>query len=231
MSQSSLSMSSPISPGKFYSLENISMLGEVEPQVVVEEQGSEGESPRGGCGSFSQTGSVQDPLVLLLKVTQLDRWPFPIGIFTACAVTQHIIDITGKSPVHTDVLTDCEVVVQMEPAEIVVSVAQEFCNVHVWDGCAAKITCLVSTQKHEQEDAQHQARQIKQETRRFQQEWKESQEQLADLLQKLGEEVKKVEKLRTQVSEKQPGASLKKEMSNASFMMEPVHNLPKNTRL
>ena len=141
-------MSSPISPGKFYSLENISMLGEVEPQVVVEEQGSEGESPRGGCGSFSQTGSVQDPLVLLLKVTQLDRWPFPIGIFTACAVTQHIIDITGKSPVHTDVLTDCEVVVQMEPAEIVVSVAQEFCNVHVWNGCAAKITCLVSTQKH-----------------------------------------------------------------------------------
>ena len=36
----------------------------------------------------------------------------------------------------------------MEPAEIVVSVAQEFCNVHVWDGCAAEITCLVSTWKH-----------------------------------------------------------------------------------
>ena len=152
-------MSSPISPCKFYSLENVSMLGEVEPQVVCEEQGSEGGSPRGGCGSFSQTGSVQDLLVLLLKVTQLDGPPFPIGIFTACAVVQCIVDITGKSPIDIDVLTDHEVVVQMEPVETVVSVTQEFHNVHVWDGCAAEIMCLVSTWKHvleithEQEDA------------------------------------------------------------------------------
>ena len=226
-------MSSPISPGKFYSLENISMLDEAEPQVVCEEQGSEGESPRGGCGSFFQTGSVQDLLVLLLKVTQLDGRPFSICILTAHAVVQCIVDITGKSPIDIEVLTNCEVVVQMEPAETVVSVAEEFHNVHVWDGCAAEIMCLVSIQKHvleithEQEDAQHQARQIEQETRRFQQEQKESQEQLADLLQKFGEEVRKVEKLKTQVDEKRPGMPVKKEMSDASFMTEPIHNSPK----
>ena len=44
----------------------------------------------------------ENPLVLLLKVTQLDGRPFPIGIFTACAVAQWIIDITGESPVDID---------------------------------------------------------------------------------------------------------------------------------
>ena len=148
-------MSSPISPGKFYSLENISMLGEVEPQVVGEEQGSEGGSPRGGCGSFPQIGSVQDLLVLLLKVTQLDEQPFPIGIFTVCAVMQWIVDITGKSPVDIDVLTNLEVVVQMEPADCCSGILKCACM----EGCTAKITCLVSTQEHvlevthEQKDA------------------------------------------------------------------------------
>ena len=49
------------------------------------------------------------------------------------------------------------------------------------------------------------------------QEQQGSQEQLADLLQKIGEEVKKVEKLRTQVNEEWPMTPLKKEVSDASF--------------
>ena len=118
----------------------------------------------------------------------------------------------------------------MEPGEMVVTVAQEFQNMHVWDGCAAKVTCVVSTQKHvlevahEQEDAHQKTKLMEQETRQFQQEQHESQEQLADLLQKFSEEVKKVETLRAQVQEKQPEMALKKEMSDASLMTEPMQN-------
>ena len=99
-------MSNPISPGKFYSLENISMLGEVEPQVVGDEQGNERGPSGGGCGSSAQMGLIQDPLVLLLKVTQLVGKPFPNGVFTAQAVVQYITEITGTTPVDVDVLTD-----------------------------------------------------------------------------------------------------------------------------
>ena len=67
MLQSSLSISSPISPGKSFLLENISMLGEVEPQVVGEEQGSEEGSPRGGCGSFSSNWISPGPACFASK--------------------------------------------------------------------------------------------------------------------------------------------------------------------
>ena len=77
-------------------------------------------------------GLTHDPLVLLLKVTQVDNKPFPIGIFTAWAVVQYITDITGAVPVDVEVLTDQEIIVQMEPAEMVVTVAQEFQNMCKW---------------------------------------------------------------------------------------------------
>ena len=65
---------------------------------------------------------------------------------------------------------------------------------------------------------------MEQETRWFQQEQHESQEQLADLLRKFSEEVKEVETLRAQVQEKQPEMALKKEMSDASLMTEPMQD-------
>ena len=86
--------------------------------------------------------------MLLLKVTQVDGPLFPIGIFTVHAVMKCITDITGKNPADIDILTDCEVVVQMEPAKMAVSIPQELHNACVWDGSATEITCLVSTWKH-----------------------------------------------------------------------------------
>ena len=76
------------------------MLGKVEPQVVGDEQGNERGSSKGGCGSSAQIGLTKDPLVLHLKVTQMDGKPFPIGIFTAWAVIQYI------TPVDVNILTD-----------------------------------------------------------------------------------------------------------------------------
>ena len=69
--------------------------------------------------------------MLLLKVTQLDGKPFPVGIFTACTVTKCITEMTGMHPVDVDVLTDHDMVVQMEPTEMAVSLAQDLHNVHV----------------------------------------------------------------------------------------------------
>ena len=58
----------------------------------------------------------------------------------------------------------------MKLAEMAITFAQEFQNVHVWDGCATKIMCLVSTCKHvlevahKHEDAHQKKKQIEQET-------------------------------------------------------------------
>ena len=90
------------------------MLDEVEPQVVGDEQENERGSLGGGCSSSAQIGLTQDPLVLLLKVTQLYGKPFPIGILTVWAVMQYITEITGATPVDVNVLTYQEVIVQME---------------------------------------------------------------------------------------------------------------------
>ena len=107
----------------------------------------------GGCGSPSLAEVILDPLVLLVQVTQLDGKPFPTGVFTAHVITRQIMDLMGKNLIDVEVIMEQEAIVQIEPESSMVPVAQALHNLHVRDGCAAKITCLMSLQKHVQEIA------------------------------------------------------------------------------
>ena len=139
-----------------------------------------------------------EPLLLLLEVTQTDGRPLPVGMFTACTVAQHVINLTGQNPVEVDVMNDHDAIIQMEPETTVVHAAQALHNARLWDGQAAEITCLLSPRQsvvnmvHEQDHAWQRLQQLESETRQFQQ---ESRDQMVELLQKFGSEVKKVEEL------------------------------------
>ena len=187
--------------------------------------GSEEGTLGGGCGSPSLAGVILDPLALLVQVTQLDGKPPPVGIFTARIIARQIMDLMGKNPIDVKVITEQEAIVQMEPESPMVSVAQVFHNLRMWDGCATEIMCLVSSQKQVQEIAyecetyHHQSQHMEQEMQRIQQEQQHSCDQMVDLLQKLSEEIKKVEELRAQVGESvEP--PIKKEVSGAGLAME-----------
>ena len=199
-------MSDPSSPSKLPPLGGgISMLDEVSPQGHREEQGSEEGAQGGECRTSSYAGLNPDPLVLLIQVTQLDGKPFPVGVLTAHIVARQILYLTGKNPNKIEVITGQGAIVQMDPESFVVPVAQALHNLHVWDGNATEITCLMSSRKHVQEIAyecktfHHQSHQVDQETHRVQQEQQQSRDQMVDQLWMFGKEVKKVEELRVQV--------------------------------
>ena len=98
------------------------MLGEVDMGELGNEGGDETGSPRGMCGMQMHSDAQQEPLLLLLEGTQMDGRPLPVGMFTARAVAQHVIDLKGQNPVEVDIMNDCDAVVQMEPKNLVVHV-------------------------------------------------------------------------------------------------------------
>ena len=71
---------------------------------------------------------LPEPLLLLLEVNQTDGQPLPVGMFTACTVVQHVIDLTGQNSVEVDVMNDRDMIVQMEPDTTIVHAAQALHN-------------------------------------------------------------------------------------------------------
>ena len=138
-------MSNPGSPHKDCHLPNVSMLGEVEMVEQGGEGGAEGGSSGEICGMQMHSHPLLELLLLLLEVTQTDGQPLPVGMFTACTIAQHVIDLTGQNPVEVDVMNDQDAIVQMEPDTIIAHAAQALHNARLWDGQAAEITCLLSS--------------------------------------------------------------------------------------
>ena len=195
MAESSF-MSNSISPSKDCHSPNVSMLGEVEMVEQGGEEGTEGGSSGGICGMQAHSDPLPEPLLLLLKVTQTDGRPLPVGMFTACTVAQHVINLTGQNPVDVDVMNDCDAIIQMEPETTVVHATQALHNGRLWDGQTTEITCLLSSRQsvvnvvHERDHARQRLQWLEAETWQFQQEQQESRDQMVELLQKFGSEVK-----------------------------------------
>ena len=62
--------------------------------------------------------------VLLLRVTQANGRSMPIGGFMSRAMIQMICDITGVNPKEADILTDQEVVIEIEDQSSIVEVSR-----------------------------------------------------------------------------------------------------------
>ena len=84
--------------------------------------------------------------VLLLRVTQASGRLLPIGGFTSRAMIQMICDITGVIPKEADILTDQEVVIEIEDQSSIVEVSRVIQGLFHWGGQAMTVDSVVATQ-------------------------------------------------------------------------------------
>ena len=79
--------------------------------------GNEGE---GGTGSNESAcrrreWEALEPLLLLVQVTQANGLPLPVGSFTANTMVSLVQRQTGHHPVEVEVVTDRDVIIELEP--------------------------------------------------------------------------------------------------------------------
>ena len=84
--------------------------------------------------------------VLLLRVTQANGRLLPIGGFMSRAMIQMICDITGVIPKEADILTDQEVVLEIEDQSSIVEVSRVIQGLFHWGGQAITVDSVVATQ-------------------------------------------------------------------------------------
>ena len=84
--------------------------------------------------------------VLLLRVTQANGRPLPIGGFTSRAMIQMIHDIMGVIPKEVDILTDQEVVFEIEDQSSIIEVSRAIQGLFHWGGQSVMVDSVVATQ-------------------------------------------------------------------------------------
>ena len=110
-----------------------------------EHEGEGGTDHNGSLCSWHGGESI-GPLLLLIQATQFNVCPLPIGSFTTWVVVAMVQRHTGHHPVDVDVMSDWDVVIELELDVRVGEVAQLLHGSHKWDGQQAEINCLLSTQ-------------------------------------------------------------------------------------
>ena len=92
----------------------------------------------------------QDPrdrqFVLLLRVTQANGRPLPTGGFTSRAMIQMICDVMGVIPKEADILTDQEVVEEVEDQSAIIEVSMVIQGLFHWGSQAITVDSVVATQ-------------------------------------------------------------------------------------
>ena len=89
--------------------------------IMAEEEEVTGDAVKVEEGVECHCTDLKDQLfVLLLRVTQANGRPLPIGGLTSRAMTQMIHDITGVIPREVVILTDQEVVFEKEDQSSVI---------------------------------------------------------------------------------------------------------------
>ena len=84
--------------------------------------------------------------MLLLRVTQTNGRPLPIGGFMSRAMTQMIHDIMGVIPKEVDILTDQEVVFEIEDQSSIIEVSRAIQGLFNWGGQSIMVDSAVATQ-------------------------------------------------------------------------------------
>ena len=84
--------------------------------------------------------------VLLLRVTQGNGRPLPIGGFTSRVMTQMIHEITGVIPREVVILTDQEVVFEIEDESSIIEVSKAVQGLFHWGGQSITVDSVVATQ-------------------------------------------------------------------------------------
>ena len=84
--------------------------------------------------------------MLLLRVTQANGRPLPIGGFTSRAMTQMIHEIMGVIPREVVIFTDQEVVFEIEDESPIIEVSKAVQGLFHWGGQSIIVDSVVATQ-------------------------------------------------------------------------------------
>ena len=84
--------------------------------------------------------------MLLLRVTQTNGRPLPIGGFISRAMTQMIHDITRVIPKKVDIFIDQEVVFEIEDQSSIIEVSRAIQGLFHWGGQSIMVDSIVATQ-------------------------------------------------------------------------------------
>ena len=103
-------------------------------EVVVVEDGDD-------CHQGDQNGQ---PFVLLLRVTEDNGKPLPIGGFTGRAMAQMLHEIAGVVSKEVVILTDQEVVMTLEEEASMMEVSRAVHGLHHWGGQSITVDRMVA---------------------------------------------------------------------------------------
>ena len=82
--------------------------------------------------------------VLLLRVTQANGKPLPIGGFTSRAMAQMLYEIAGVTPRDMVILTDQEVVIELEMETPIMEVSRAVHGLYHWAGQSITVDSVVA---------------------------------------------------------------------------------------
>ena len=83
--------------------------------------------------------------MLLLRVTQANGRPLPVGGLMSRAMVQMIHDIAEVIPKEIDILTDQEVVLGIEDQSSIIEVSRVIQGLFHWGGQSITVDCVVAT--------------------------------------------------------------------------------------
>ena len=93
---------------------------------------------------YSDPTSQECQFVLLLRVTQTDGQPLPMEEFTSRAMVQMICDVIGVVPREVAILTDQEVMVEVEDQSSIVEVSRGIQGIVHWGGQAVTVDSVIA---------------------------------------------------------------------------------------
>ena len=154
------------------------------------------------AGDICQHPDLRDrQFVLLLRVTQADGRLLPTGGFTSRVMTQMISDIMGVIPKETEILTNQDVVLEIEDQSSIIEVTRVIQGLFHWGCQSITVDSAVSTQDliteimKEQEVQREKQKELEQEQRCLRENQQEHQHQMIEILEKVSEQVEKVENI------------------------------------
>ena len=123
--------------------------------------GAETESFKDITDSNDQNPPQGYILSLLIKITQPEEKPLPIGVITERSIYSLVKQVTGAEPLGVTVMNDRDVIIEFRPKVRLWEISSLMYNLRTWDKYRVKVTCLMSTKKQLMEDVKdrEQARQ------------------------------------------------------------------------
>ena len=132
----------------------------------------------------------EQPFVLLLRVTQSSGKPLPICGFTGRAMSQMLHEVAGVVPKEVKILSDQEVVMELEEETSLMEVSRAIHGLFHWGGQSIVVDSVVVKKDsivgivREREIGHEQQKELEQEKCRMREDQQEHQQQMIDILER-----------------------------------------------